>query len=213
MRYICSVCGYVYDEAAEQLPFSSLPDDWKCPLCRAGKELFRAETENAVTAETAGRPLPEISLTDLSAGRLSIICSSLARGCEKQYRTEEVSLFRELAEYFRTITPAPENADLNDLAGEIHKDADHYRNVRAAADAEGDRGTARICVWGEKVTRMLGSLTDRYLKEGEDMLADTGVWVCSVCGFVYTGDEAPDLCPVCKVPAWKFDKVEGGRQV
>jgi len=60
---------------------------------------------------------------------------------------------------------------------------------------------------------MLGSLTDRYLKEGEDMLADTGVWVCSVCGFVYTGDEAPDLCPVCKVPAWKFDKVEGGRQV
>ena len=99
--------------------------------------MFRAETENAVTAETAGRPLPEISLTDLSAGRLSIICSSLARGCEKQYRTEEASLFRELAEYFRTITPAPENADLNDLAGEIHKDADHYRNVRAAADAEG----------------------------------------------------------------------------
>lgn len=23
------------------------------------------------------------------------------------------------------------------------------------------------------------------------------------------GDQAPELCPVCKVPAWKFEKVEG----
>ena len=28
-------------------------------------------------------------------------------------------------------------------------------------------------------------------------------------GFVYIGDEAPELCPVCKVPAWKFEKIEG----
>ncbi|MGM9662470.1 MAG: rubredoxin-like domain-containing protein [Oscillospiraceae bacterium] len=23
------------------------------------------------------------------------------------------------------------------------------------------------------------------------------------------GDAAPELCPVCKVPSWKFEKVEG----
>lgn len=34
------------------------------------------------------------------------------------------------------------------------------------------------------------------------------IWVCTVCGFVYVGDKAPELCPVCKVPAWKFEKVE-----
>ena len=29
-------------------------------------------------------------------------------------------------------------------------------------------------------------------------------WICSVCGFVYEGDEPPEKCPVCKVPAEKF---------
>ncbi|MDR0290050.1 MAG: NADH peroxidase [Treponema sp.] len=29
-------------------------------------------------------------------------------------------------------------------------------------------------------------------------------WVCSVCGFVHTGDAAPDACPQCKAPAGKF---------
>ena len=28
-------------------------------------------------------------------------------------------------------------------------------------------------------------------------------------GFVYVGDAAPELCPVCKVPSWKFEKAEG----
>ena len=34
-------------------------------------------------------------------------------------------------------------------------------------------------------------------------------WVCSVCGYVHEGDAAPDFCPTCKVPASKFNKVEG----
>ena len=42
-------------------------------------------------------------------------------------------------------------------------------------------------------------------------LAGTQVWVCSVCGFVYIGGTPPAICPVCKVPAWKFDKIEGRR--
>ena len=31
-------------------------------------------------------------------------------------------------------------------------------------------------------------------------------WVCSVCGYVHEGDEAPEVCPVCKAPASKFIK-------
>ena len=34
-------------------------------------------------------------------------------------------------------------------------------------------------------------------------------WVCSVCGYVYEGDAAPEQCPVCKVGADKFIKQEG----
>lgn len=62
---------------------------------------------------------------------------------------------------------------------------------------------------GEKVTRMLASLVNRYLNEGEKMLEDTNIWVCTTCGFVYVGDNPPQLCPVCKVPDWKFEKIEG----
>ena len=35
-------------------------------------------------------------------------------------------------------------------------------------------------------------------------------WVCSVCGYVHEGDNPPEFCPVCKVPASKFNKVEEG---
>ena len=34
-------------------------------------------------------------------------------------------------------------------------------------------------------------------------------WVCPVCGYVHEGDTPPEKCPVCKVPASKFNKVEG----
>ncbi len=36
-HWVCTVCGYVYDE---ELPFDELPDDWVCPLCGVGKEFF-----------------------------------------------------------------------------------------------------------------------------------------------------------------------------
>ncbi len=40
-RYVCSVCGYVYDPAEHDgTAFEDLPDDWKCPRCRQGKEKF-----------------------------------------------------------------------------------------------------------------------------------------------------------------------------
>ncbi len=40
-KYVCSICGYVYDPAEHDgVPFDQLPDDWKCPRCRQGKEKF-----------------------------------------------------------------------------------------------------------------------------------------------------------------------------
>ena len=37
-------------------------------------------------------------------------------------------------------------------------------------------------------------------------------FVCSVCGYVHEGDEAPEKCPVCGVPADKFNKVDEGEK-
>ncbi|MBQ9360679.1 MAG: MBL fold metallo-hydrolase [Lachnospiraceae bacterium] len=40
-KYVCSVCGYVYDPAENDgVAFEDLPDDWKCPRCKQGKEKF-----------------------------------------------------------------------------------------------------------------------------------------------------------------------------
>jgi rubredoxin len=47
-KYECTVCGYVYDPVqgdadsgvAPGTAFESLPGDWVCPVCGAGKEDF-----------------------------------------------------------------------------------------------------------------------------------------------------------------------------
>ena len=51
MRYVCQVCGYVYDEDEGDLDngiapgtkFEDLPDDYVCPLCGVSKEEFSEE--------------------------------------------------------------------------------------------------------------------------------------------------------------------------
>lgn len=49
-KYVC-VCGYEYDtEAGEPdggiapgTPFEEIPDDWICPVCGLGKDMFQKE--------------------------------------------------------------------------------------------------------------------------------------------------------------------------
>lgn len=52
-RFVCNVCGYVYDPevgdpehgAAPGTAFENLPEDWVCPICGADKEDFEAEED------------------------------------------------------------------------------------------------------------------------------------------------------------------------
>lgn len=147
----------------------------------------------------------------MSAMELSIICSNLARGCEKQYMTEECESFKTLAEFFRSKAKPVTEANTEKLLQLIEKDLSvGFPYGNAIAGEQQDRGALRCQVWSEKVTRMLQSLISRYQTEGDKMLENTGVYVCTVCGFVFVGDAPPELCPVCKVPSWKFEKIEGG---
>ena len=34
-------------------------------------------------------------------------------------------------------------------------------------------------------------------------------FVCTVCGYIHEGENAPESCPVCHVPAEKFNEVKG----
>lgn len=50
-KYICTICGYVYDPGQGDpengilagTAFGDLPEEWVCPLCSAGKEMFELE--------------------------------------------------------------------------------------------------------------------------------------------------------------------------
>jgi rubredoxin len=50
-KFVCGVCGYVYDPAEgdpdNNIPpgvaFEKLPEDWVCPICGAGKDDFSPE--------------------------------------------------------------------------------------------------------------------------------------------------------------------------
>ena len=50
-KYECEPCGYIYDPTAgdpdagidPETAFEDIPDDWTCPICGLGKEVFVAE--------------------------------------------------------------------------------------------------------------------------------------------------------------------------
>lgn len=50
-KYVCEVCGYIYDpdtgDEESGIPagtsFEDLPEDWTCPLCGVGKDEFSPE--------------------------------------------------------------------------------------------------------------------------------------------------------------------------
>ncbi|NLO10783.1 MAG: rubredoxin [Clostridiales bacterium] len=225
-KYICTVCGYVYDEVkgdpenkiAPGTAWANIPDDWVCPLCGATKAEFVLHGEsNTTTSKSAEVKRAQLvieetsNMKELTPLEVSALCSNLARGCEKQYKPKEEAMFRELAEYFKGVSSPSMDPNFDQLISMIERDLEEgLINANAAASDANDRGAKRALVWSDKVTRILKSLLKRYQKEGDAMLDNTGVYVCTICGFIYIGDKLPDICPICKVPNWKFEKIEGG---
>ena len=41
MPHICSVCGHRHDDEVQMEAFDRLPEDWRCPVCKASKTAFR----------------------------------------------------------------------------------------------------------------------------------------------------------------------------
>lgn len=44
-KYRCTICGYIYDDAKEEIKFSDLKDDWVCPICGVNKDMFEEVVE------------------------------------------------------------------------------------------------------------------------------------------------------------------------
>lgn len=106
-KYVCNICGFVYDEAAGYPEAGiapgtrqkDVPNDWDCPLCGANKEDFKEEALKPanITTSLHGNDDSSDDLRKLSSRKMSSLFSNLSKGCEKQYLSEEAELFGKLS--------------------------------------------------------------------------------------------------------------------
>lgn len=81
---------------------------------------------------------------ELSPMEMSIICSNLARGCEKQYMPEKSENFRKLAEFFRQKAEPVSNAGTEALLALLDNDISvGFLYGKAVAGEQPDRGALR----------------------------------------------------------------------
>ena len=212
-KYRCTICGYIYDEAVEKVKFADLSADWKCPLCGAPKEMFEEIIEEEKEEETKDNLTnvvnseEEEDLRLLSNYEISLICSNLAKGCEKQYLEEEEHLFKELASYYESKEDS-NNGTFDDVLDKVNNDLNELSSAMDIASSVGDRGAKRVITWALKTSNVIKYIIENYQKNGVNYLKNTKIWVCDICGFVYIGNEAPSVCPICKVPSLKILEVK-----
>lgn len=215
-NYSCSICGYNYIEKSEN-QFESLPSNWECPICNASKKAFIVQNENNTIENENIEPTnysintnsKDNALSNFSNLEISVICSNLAKGCEKQYLLNESLIFSELADCFKQKTNNIPIENIEKLLSFVNADIEN--NIQSAMDISSkqkDRGAMRALTWSSKVSLIQKSLLNRYLESGEEFLTDKKIYVCSICGFIHIGNELPDLCPVCKVTNKKFDEIK-----
>ncbi len=208
-KYRCTICGYIYDDAKNEVKFEDLPDDWKCPLCGAPKSLFEEvkEEKAEIKKESKVEVIEEDDdLRELSNYEISLICSNLARGCEKQYLDEESNLFRELSKHYESLEDN-KSGSLDDVIDMVNNDITNFSKAMDVFTKCDDRGAKRVVNWASKSTNIMKVVMDTYKEKGIDYIRNTKIWVCDICGFIYIGDNPPKVCPVCRVPSLKILEV------
>lgn len=81
------------------------------------------------------------------------------------------------------------------------------------AEVAREEGFTAIAFQMEKVAQIEKEHEERYLKllsnvENEKVFSgeESDTWICGICGFKYTGVNAPKACPVCGYPQAVFRK-------
>ncbi len=219
MKYSCSICGFTYDEDEgyeidgypKGTKFEDIDETWTCPLCGASKSDFEAVAPINKVEKPVSKPNEknESENTELSNKEVSLLLSNLAKGCEKQYLNKESENLLKLSEYFNSIALPSDKGDLNSLKEAVGNDIEFYNEAKTIAEENHDRGSLRALVWSEKVSKMISSSLNLFEKKGENLLSNgEKVYVCTICGFIYIGNNLPEVCPVCKVPNFKFEQVK-----
>jgi len=63
MKFRCTVCNYIYDEAKEGREFSTLTYDWTCPVCNALKIAFVPLSEDREKIPSKQKTVSDVLIT------------------------------------------------------------------------------------------------------------------------------------------------------
>lgn len=110
---------------------------------------------------------------------------------------------------FHGIGDTAENLE-DAAAGENYEWTEMYKRMAEEAEEEGFtdlaakfRGVAEVEAAHERRYRkLLESFNSGTTFKGEAPLG----WKCNNCGYIYEGEEAPDVCPVCAHPKAYFER-------
>ena len=209
MKYVCSVCGYVYE--------GDVPPE-ECPRCHQ-KDVFVAvqeEKKNPYAGTKTEKNLLEAFAGESQARNKYTYFASVAK---KAGYEQIAALFLKTAEnekehaklWFKALGLLGDTEENLKAAadGENYEWTDMYDRMAKDADEEGFhdlaeqfRGVAAIEKTHEERYRKL--LQNVELKEVFKK-SEVKIWECRNCGHIVIGTEAPEVCPVCKHPQAYFE--------
>ena len=132
-KYICTVCGFVYDEA-QGIPdaaFRLVPNGKTCRKTgyvrfAATKDEFEQEESAPAAPVVEKKAASDVASTEnvreLTPLEISALCTNLARGCEKQYKPAEAESFMTLAAFFKSAAPSAQDPAFDQLLTRIEED-------------------------------------------------------------------------------------------
>ena len=126
-KYVCDVCGYIYDPAVGDpdngiepgTAFEDLPEDWLCPLCGVGKDEFSKVDclrLSIGSRPTAGDPIYR------AADRRSFCCGM---------RIVQYGLLQHSADDLRQFSDHLQHSadDLQQFSDHLQHSADYHRRL------------------------------------------------------------------------------------
>jgi rubrerythrin len=150
-------------------------------------------------------------LTGFKTNMWSVVLRNFSVASEKMHRFGLASRFKAMALSLEaiaadTIGPKPLGEVLSEILTSLKNDtADRIPLAKLTAADTGHRGPLRALTWGAKVAAIQSSVIARFLKSPDTFLeGGKQIYVCEACGFIFVGNRALDICPVCKAPASRF---------
>lgn len=207
MKYVCKVCGYVYEG-------DNPPNE--CPKCHKLDVMEPVQTKNPYAGTKTEKNLLEAFAGESQARNKYTYFASVAK---KAGYEQIAALFLKTAEnekehaklWFKALGMLGDTSqNLEEAAnGENYEWTDMYDRMAKEADEEGFhelaeqfRGVAAIEKTHEERYRKL--LQNVELKEVFKK-SEVKIWECRNCGHIVVGTEAPKECPVCDHPQSFFE--------